>query len=49
MSLIQGVLDGPGGRIDEDEDMNGITNRLAGSSVGKGNNAASGPSRPSGR
>jgi len=50
MSLIQGVLDGPpGGRIDEDEDMNGITNRLAGSSVGKGNNTAPGPSRPSGR
>jgi len=50
MSLIQGVLDGkPGGRIEEDEDMDGLTNRLAGSSVGKTNNASPGPSRSSGR
>ncbi|KAF8804628.1 serine/threonine-protein phosphatase 2B catalytic subunit A1 [Phlegmacium glaucopus] len=49
MSLIQGVLDGKGGgRIDEDEDMDGLTNRLAGSSVGK-NNASPSSSRPSGR
>jgi serine/threonine-protein phosphatase 2B catalytic subunit len=48
ISLIQGVLDGNPGRIEEDDDMNGLTNRMAGSSVGK-NNATPGPSRSVGR
>jgi serine/threonine-protein phosphatase 2B catalytic subunit len=47
MSLIQGVLEG-NGRIDEDDGVNGLTNKLAGSSVGK-NNAAPGSSRSAGR
>ena len=38
MSLIQGVLDGMPSRIEE-HDMNSLTDKLAGSSVGK--NAAS--------
>ena len=33
MSLIQGVLEGKPARIDEDGDMNGLTDKLAGSSV----------------
>ena len=37
MSLIQGVLDGNGnGRIEEDETVETLTNKLAGSSVGAG-------------
>ena len=37
MSLIQGVLDGNGnGRIEEDESVETLTNKLAGSSVGAG-------------
>jgi serine/threonine-protein phosphatase 2B catalytic subunit len=49
MSLIQGVLDGKSARIEEDDDdMNGLTDRLAGSSVGK-NNATPGSSRSAGR
>lgn len=50
MSLIQGVLDGSKpARIEEHDDMNGLTDKLAGSSVGK--NAASNPgaSRSAGR
>jgi len=47
MSLIQGVLDG-NGRIDEDDGVNGLTNKLAGSSVGK-NSATPGSSRSAGR
>lgn len=43
MSLIQGVLDGKPARIEEHDDMNGLTDKLAGSSVGK--NASQGPSR----
>ena len=39
MSLIQSVLDGIPSRIEEHDDMNGLTDKLAGSSVGK--NAAS--------
>ena len=49
MSLIQGVLDGSRpARIEEHEDMNGLTDKLAGSSVGK---SASNPgsSRSGGR
>jgi len=49
MSLIQGVLDGKGGRIEEDEAVDGLTDKLAGSSVGKANTAIPGPSRSSGR
>ena len=51
MSLIQGVWDGKSGRIEDDGDMEGITDRLAGSSVGnKSNiNASPGPSRSPGR
>ena len=40
MSLIQGVLEGKPARIEEHDDMNGLTDKLAGSSVGK--NASSG-------
>jgi serine/threonine-protein phosphatase 2B catalytic subunit len=43
MSLIQGVLDGKPARIEEHDDMNGLTDKLAGSSVGK--NASQGPGR----
>jgi serine/threonine-protein phosphatase 2B catalytic subunit len=45
MSLIQGVLDGKPapGRIEEYDDVNGLTDKLAGSSVGK--NASPGPGR----
>ena len=45
MSLIQGVLEGKPARIEEHEDMNGLTDKLAGSSVGK--NVNPGPSRSS--
>lgn len=33
MSLIQGVLEGSGGRINEEEQVDGLANRMAGSSV----------------
>ena len=48
MSLIQGVLDGKPARIDEHDDMNGLTDKLAGSSVGK-NASGPGASRSAGR
>lgn len=50
-SLIQGVLDGKGGRIEEDEAVDSLPDKLPGSPVvgTKANNAISGPSRSSGR
>ena len=48
MSLIQGVLDGKPARIDEHDDMNGLTDKLAGSSVGK-NVSSPGANRSAGR
>ena len=43
MSLIQGVLDGKPSRIEEHDDMNGLTDKLAGSSVVGNKNAAAAP------
>ena len=43
MSLIQGVLEGKPARIEEHDDVNGLTDKLAGSSVGK--NSSAGPGR----
>ena len=40
MSLIQGVLDGKPSRIEEHDDVNGLTDKLAGSSVVGNKNAA---------
>ena len=45
MSLIQGVLDGKPSRIEEHDDMNGLTDKLAGSSVVGKDAASPGPSR----
>ncbi|KAF8970438.1 Metallo-dependent phosphatase-like protein [Flammula alnicola] len=47
MSLIQGVLEGKGGRIEEDETVDSLASRLAGSSVGSSSTAKNG--RPAGR
>ena len=45
MSLIQGVLDGKPSRIDEHDDLKGLTDKLAGSSVvGKNSTASPGSS-----
>ena len=49
MSLIQGVLDGKSGRIEEGEDVESSADRLPGSSVGRNNNAIPGATRSSGR
>ena len=46
--LIQGVLDGKGGRIEEDDAVDGLTDKLVCSSGNKANNAVPGPSRSSG-
>lgn len=45
MSLIQGVLDGKPSRIEEHDDVNGLTDKLAGSTVLGKNAASPGPSR----
>ncbi|KAF8156848.1 Metallo-dependent phosphatase-like protein [Crassisporium funariophilum] len=52
MSLIQGVLEGSGGKIEEDESIDSLASRMAGSSVGSSSSSVttvSRPSRPSGR
>ena len=46
MSLIQGVLDGKPSRIEEHDDVNGLTDKLAGSSVVGNKNAAAAAASP---